>query len=94
MLTQPLRLAYWSQPEYARLANIFDVGTIHLVNIMFAVFTKLLPGWVEVPLNLLDERESVDLLLNTGKVEVVSDTAVAAAEKIAKAADYLRACQP
>ena len=56
---------------------------------MIVLFTKLLPGWVEVPLNLLDETESVDLLLNAGKVEVVSDEALAAAKKIAKAANYL-----
>ena len=54
------------------------------------VHKKLLPGWVEVPLNLLSEEESVDLLLSTGKVEVISDGALAAAKKIAKAANYLR----
>ena len=56
------------------------------------VHTQLLPGWVEVPLNLLSEKESVDLLLSMGKVKVVSDGALAAAKKIAKAANYLRTC--
>ena len=56
------------------------------------VHTKLLPGWVEVPLSLLNETDSVSLLLTTGEVEVVSEDAVAAAKKIAKAANYLRTC--
>ena len=57
------------------------------------VHTQLLPGWVEVPLNLLSEKESVDLLLSMGKVETITDGALAAAKKIAKAANYLRTCQ-
>ena len=57
------------------------------------VHTKLLPTFQEVPLNLLSEKESVDLLLSTGKVEEVTDDALAAAKKIAQAANYLRTCQ-
>ena len=40
-------------------------------------------------MNLLSEKESVDLLLSMGKVEVVDDSALEAAKKIAKAANYL-----
>ena len=61
--------------------------------VVIIVHTKLLAGWVEVPLNLLSEKESVDLLLSMGKVEVVSDGTLAAAKRIAKAANYLRTCQ-
>ena len=57
------------------------------------LFTKLLPAFQEVPLNLLSEKESVDLLLSMGKVETITDSALAAAKKIAKAANYLRTCQ-
>ena len=57
------------------------------------LFTKLLPAFQEVPLNLLSEKESVDLLLSMGKVETITDGALAAAKKIAKAANYLRTCQ-
>ena len=52
--------------------------------------TKLLPGWVDFPLNLLSKKESVKLLLDTGQVEVKNDAASAAAARIAKAAGYLR----
>ena len=38
---------------------------------------------------MLSEKESVDLLLSMGKVEEVTDSALAAAKKIAKAANYL-----
>ena len=38
-------------------------------------------------------QESVDLLLTTGKVEAVTAGALAAARKIAKAANYLRTWQ-
>ena len=48
-----------------------------------------MPGWVEVPLQILSEKESVDLLLSMGNVQVVNDSALAAAKKIAKAANYL-----
>ena len=48
---------------------------------------------MEVPLNLLSEKESVDLLLSMGKVETITDGALAAAKRIAKAANYLRTCQ-
>ena len=63
---------------------------IHIIYMDAVVQTKLLPGFKEVPLNLLSEKESVDLLLSMGKLEVVTDSALAAAKKIAKAANYLR----
>ena len=67
--------------------------SIYLVYKVAVVHKQLLPFFEEVPLNLLSEKESVDLLLSMGKVEEVTDSALAAAKKIAKAANYLRTYQ-
>ena len=82
-----VKFRFYLTRSQERFLNCVDPTTSSCILVTSRI-RKLLLGWIEVPLNLLSEKESVDLLLSMGQVEEITESALAAGKKIANQIEF------